>query len=80
MVNGGGAAVIVRLKMLDAVCGVALHESVAVTLSEDTPEPVGVPLNSPALDKDNPVGTPVAPQLTGNRPPEETNWNEYIWP
>jgi len=70
----------VRLNELLAVCGVGEQESVAVTLIELVPVPVGVPERSPELDSVNPAGTPVALQVTGLIPPAEVNWNEYACP
>ena len=64
----------VILNELLAVWWDGRQESVAVTLGEDVPVPVGVPDSSPVLDNVNPAGSPVAPHVTGLIPPAEANW------
>ena len=57
-----------RLKISSSVLGVE-KESVTVTVTLKSPVAVVVPEMTPAVEQVRPVGSPVAPQVSGGLPP-----------
>lgn len=55
-VGGCGAASIVMLRALVAVCSGEL-ESATLTVNDEAPAPVGVPVMSPAVESPSPAGS-----------------------
>ena len=68
------------VKVPGTAWGVGTQESVAVTVTVKVPETLGVPPMAPVVEIVMPVGSPLAPHVTGTMPPDDVSWNAYTEP